>query len=608
MLKRLSLYIKEYKKVSLLSMFFAFLEVIMELLIPYETANLIDKGITPGSFANVIKYGLLMALFSVFALVLGIADGKFAAAAATGFAKNLRSAMYKNIQNFSFKNIDKYSTAGLVTRLTTDVTNVQMAYMMIIRVLIRAPFTTIIAIIMSVIISHRLSSIYLISLIFLIIALSTIVFFATSAFSRVFKKYENLNASVQENIRGIRVVKSFVRESHEKEKFSSAANFIYKLFIKAESIVVFNFPVMMITVYGTLLALSWFGAKYIVAGKLTTGQLTSMLSYAMNIFMGLMFLTMVFVMITMSVASARRIDEVISEVSFISEKKDALRELKDGSISFENVSFSYGEKEEPQDFEDSVGFSAFKRNKKKISKNKEAVPYVLSDISFEIKSGETVGILGGTGSGKSTLVSLISRMYDTSCGKVSVGGTDVRDLGIKELRNGVSMVLQQNELFSGTILDNLRWGDENASLNDCIKACKISCADEFINEFPDKYETEIEQGGVNISGGQKQRICIARALLKKPKILILDDSTSAVDTATEKKISSAMKDIIPETTKIIISQRISAIKDADKIIVLDGGRLSGIGTNEELMKNNEIYRTTAESQQTHGDFDMEVEN
>lgn len=608
MIKRLSLYIKEYKKVSLLSMFFAFLEVIMELLIPYETANLIDKGITPGSFANVIKYGLLMALFSVFALVLGIADGKFAAAAATGFAKNLRSAMYKNIQNFSFKNIDKYSTAGLVTRLTTDVTNVQMAYMMIIRVLIRAPFTTIIAIIMSVIISHRLSSVYLISLIFLIIALSTIVFFATSAFSRVFKKYENLNASVQENIRGIRVVKSFVRESHEKEKFSSAAKFIYKLFVKAESIVVFNFPVMMITVYATLLALSWFGAKYIVAGELTTGQLTSMLSYAMNIFMGLMFLTMVFVMITMSVASARRIDEVISEVSFISEKKDALRELKDGSISFENVSFSYGEKEEPQDFEDSVGFSAFKRNKKKISKKKEAVPYVLSDISFEIKSGETVGILGGTGSGKSTLVSLISRMYDTSCGKVSVGGTDVRDLGIKELRNGVSMVLQQNELFSGTILDNLRWGDENASLNDCIKACKISCADEFINEFPDKYETEIEQGGVNISGGQKQRICIARALLKKPKILILDDSTSAVDTATEKKISTAMKDIIPETTKIIISQRISAIKDADKIIVLDGGRLSGIGTNEELMKNNEIYRTTAESQQTHGDFDMEVEN
>lgn len=580
----------------------------MEVLIPYETANLIDKGISQGSFEDVAKYGSLMALFSVLALALGIADGKLAASAATGFAKNLRSAMYKNIQRFSFKNIDKYSTAGLVTRLTTDITNVQMAYMMIIRVLIRAPFTTVIAVIMSVIISRRLSSIYLISMIFLIVALSVIVFFATSAFSRVFKKYENLNASVQENVRGIRVVKSFVREPYEKEKFSAAAKLIYKLFVKAESVVVFNFPVMMITIYSTLLALSWLGAKYIVAGELTTGQLTSMLSYAMNIFMGLMFLTMVFVMITMSTASARRIDEVISEKPGITEKENAIREISDGSISFENVSFSYGVKEEPEDFEDSVGFRVFKRNKTKIIEKNENAPDVLSDISFKIKSGETVGILGGTGSGKSTLVSLIPRMYDVRCGKILVGGNDVRDLGIKELRDSVSMVLQQNELFSGTILENLRWGDENASVEACKNACKISCADDFINELPDKYETKIEQGGANVSGGQKQRLCIARALLKKPKILILDDSTSAVDTATDKRIRTAMKSIIPETTKIIISQRISSIKDADKIIVLDGGKISGIGTDEELMKNNEIYRTTAESQQTPGDFDMEAEN
>lgn len=608
MIKRLSMHIKQYKGASALSMLFAFLEVITEVLIPYETANLIDRGISQDSMQNVAKYGALMAILSLLALVLGIADGKLAAYAATGFAENLRSAMYKNIQRFSFKNIDKYSTAGLITRLTTDITNVQMAYMMIIRVLVRAPFTTIIAVVMSVVISRRLSSVYLVSLVFLMLALSAIVFFATSAFSRVFKKYENLNASVQENVRGIRVVKSFVREQYEKEKFSASAKLIYKLFVKAESVVVFNFPVMMITIYSTILALSWFGAKYIVSGSLTTGQLTSMLSYTMNIFMGLMFLTMVFVMITMSAASARRIDEVISEVPSITEKENAKREIKDGSISFENVSFSYGIKEKPQDFEESVGFGVFKRNKRKADEKTDKAPNVLSDISFEIKSGETVGIIGGTGSGKSTLVSLIPRMYDVNCGKISVGGTDVRDLGIKELRNSVSMVLQQNELFSGTVLENLRWGDENASLEDCVKACKISCADQFINELSDKYETKIEQGGANVSGGQKQRLCIARALLKKPKILILDDSTSAVDTATEQSIRNAMKNEIPEMTKIIISQRISSIKDADKIIVLDGGKISGIGTDAELMKNNEIYKSTAESQQTPGDFDMEAKH
>lgn len=573
MLRTLGKQIKEYKKASILTPVFVTCEVIMELLIPILMAKIIDDGIGKGNDTLVYKVGALMAVLAMLSLLFGILNGKYAAEASTGFAKNLRKGMYENIQNFSFSNIDKYSTAGLVTRMTTDVTNVQNAYQMIIRMCARAPMMLIIAVIMSISISPKLSMIFIVAIIFLGGCLALIVYSAFGVFDKVFKKYDNVNASVQENVNAIRVVKAYVREDYENKKFNRAIEEVYRLFVKAESRVTLNNPVMMVTVYGCILALSWFGAKMIVVNELTTGELVSLFSYIMNIMISLMMISMAFVMITMARASAERIAEVLNEKSDLTNNDNPVYSVKNGDIDFNQVNFKYKSTSEEM---------------------------VLSNIDVHIKSGETIGIIGGTGSSKSSFVNLISRLYDVTDGEVKVGGINVKDYDIETLRNEVSVVLQKNVLFSGTIKENLRWGNKNATDEELVTACKLACADEFIEKFPDGYDTYIEQGGSNVSGGQKQRLCIARALLKKPKILILDDSTSAVDTATDAKIRANMKKSIPGTTKLIIAQRISSVQESDKIIVLDDGHIDGFGTHEELLANNEIYKEVYYSQ-TKGD-------
>lgn len=581
MIKTLAKCIGKYKKESIITPIFTAIEVFLEILIPFITASIIDKGIQAGDMRKVGIYGGIMLVIAFLSLFCGIQAGKYAAAASTGFACNLREKMYENIQTFSFSNIDKFSTAGLVTRMTTDVTNVQNAYQMIIRIAVRAPLMMICSITMCVIISPRLSIIFFVALIFLGFVLFFIIYKVTPVFTSGFEKYDELNASVQENISGIRVVKAFVREDHEKKKFNKAADNLYKTFVKAESFLAFNNPTMMLVVYGCIVALSWFASHFIVSGSITTGNLTSMFSYVMSMLMSLMMLSMIFVMVSMSAASARRISEVLNEKADLANPEKPYEEVEDGRIDFNHVNFSY---------------------------RKNSTEDTLHDIDIHINAGETIGIIGGTGCGKSSFVSLISRLYDVTEGSVCVGGKDVRTYDMDALRNQVAVVLQKNVLFSGTILDNLRWGDDNASYEDCVEACKQACADEFIERMPKKYDTWIEQGGTNVSGGQRQRLCIARALLKKPKVLILDDSTSAVDTATDAKIKQAFAHKIPGTTKLIVSQRISSIQDADRIIVLEDGKVSGFDTHENLMENNKVYREICEVQmQGGGDFDESAE-
>ena len=581
MIKTLAKCIGKYKKESIISPIFTAVEVFLEILIPFITASIIDKGIQAGDMRKVGIYSGIMLIIAFLSLFCGIQAGKYAAATSTGFACNLREKMYENIQTFSFSNIDKFSTAGLVTRMTTDVTNVQNAYQMIIRSAVRAPLMMICSITMCVIISPRLSIIFLVALIFLGFVLFFIIYKVTPIFTSGFEKYDELNASVQENISGIRVVKAFVREEHENKKFNKAADNLYKTFVKAESFLAFNNPTMMLVVYGCIVALSWFASHFIVSGSITTGNLTSMFSYVMNMLMALMILSMIFVMVSMSAASARRISEVLNEKADLANPEKPYEEVEDGRIDVNHVNFSY---------------------------RKNSTEDTLHDIDIHINAGETIGIIGGTGCGKSSFVSLISRLYDVTEGSVCVGGKDVRTYDMDALRNQVAVVLQKNVLFSGTILDNLRWGDDNASYEDCVEACKQACADEFIERMPKKYDTWIEQGGTNVSGGQRQRLCIARALLKKPKVLILDDSTSAVDTATDAKIKQAFAQKIPGTTKLIVSQRISSIQDADRIIVLEDGKVSGFDTHENLMENNKVYREICEVQmQGGGDFDESAE-
>lgn len=581
MIKTLAKCIGKYKKESIITPIFTAVEVFLEILIPFITASIIDKGIQAGDMRKVGIYGGIMLVIAFLSLFCGIQAGKYAAAASTGFACNLREKMYENIQTFSFSNIDKFSTAGLVTRMTTDVTNVQNAYQMIIRIAVRAPLMMICSITMCVIISPRLSLIFFVAFIFLGFVLFFIIYKVTPVFTSGFEKYDELNASVQENISGIRVVKAFVREDHEKKKFNKAADNLYKTFVKAESFLAFNNPTMMLVVYGCIVALSWFASHFIVSGSITTGNLTSMFSYVMSMLMSLMMLSMIFVMVSMSAASARRISEVLNEKADLANPEKPYEEVEDGRIDFNHVNFSY---------------------------RKNSTEDTLHDIDIHINAGETIGIIGGTGCGKSSFVSLISRLYDVTEGSVCVGGKDVRTYDMDALRNQVAVVLQKNVLFSGTILDNLRWGDDNASYEDCVEACKQACADEFIERMPKKYDTWIEQGGTNVSGGQRQRLCIARALLKKPKVLILDDSTSAVDTATDAKIKQEFAQKIPGTTKLIVSQRISSIQDADRIIVLEDGKVSGFDTHENLMQNNKVYREICEVQmQGGGDFDESAE-
>lgn len=581
MIKTLAKCMGKYKKESIITPIFTAVEVFLEILIPFITASIIDKGIQAGDMRKVGIYGGIMLIIAFLSLFCGIQAGKYGAAASTGFACNLREKMYENIQTFSFSNIDKFSTAGLVTRMTTDVTNVQNAYQMIIRIAVRAPLMMICSITMCVIISPRLSIIFLVALIFLGFVLFFIIYKVTPIFTSGFEKYDELNASVQENISGIRVVKAFVREEHENKKFNKAADNLYKTFVKAESFLAFNNPTMMLVVYGCIVALSWFASHFIVSGSITTGNLTSMFSYVMNMLMALMILSMIFVMVSMSAASARRISEVLNEKADLANPEKPYEEVEDGRIDFNHVNFSY---------------------------RKNSTEDTLHDIDIHINAGETIGIIGGTGCGKSSFVSLISRLYDVTEGSVCVGGKDVRTYDMDALRNQVAVVLQKNVLFSGTILDNLRWGDDNASYEDCVEACKQACADEFIERMPKKYDTWIEQGGTNVSGGQRQRLCIARALLKKPKVLILDDSTSAVDTATDAKIKQAFAQKIPGTTKLIVSQRISSIQDADRIIVLEDGKVSGFDKHENLMENNKVYREICEVQmQGGGDFDESAE-
>lgn len=577
MLKTLGAQIKEYKWASIATPVFMLLEVAVDTIIPLLMASIIDNGVNMGDTRHIYIMGVWMIVAALFGLLTGCLGAKYGAKAAMGFGKNLRAAMFRNIQTFSFANIDRFSSASLVTRMTTDVTNIQNAYMMLLRIAMRAPASIICAMAMSFFISPRLATIYLIAVILLGALLLFISKAAMKYFDRAFKRYDDLNESVQENVSAIRVVKAYVREDYEKKRFSKATQNIYDVFVKAESLVVYNSPLMQFTVYACILLISWLGAHMVVSSTLTTGDLMALLTYCMNILMNLMMLSMVFVMISLSLASARRISEVLNEQSTLHNPKEPLYDVPDGSISFKHVTFRYSDTAETP---------------------------VLSDINLDIKSGETIGIIGGTGSSKSSLVNLISRLYDTDTGSVIVGGHDVREYDMDTLRNKVAVVLQQNVLFSGTILENLRWGDKNATTDECIEACKMACADDFIESFPDKYNTYIEQGGTNVSGGQKQRLCIARALLKKPRILILDDSTSAVDTATDSKIRAALAKTIPGTTKLIIAQRISSVMDADRIIVMNDGKVDGFDTHENLLKNNEIYRDVYDSQTNGGgDFD-----
>ena len=578
MIRRLAGEIREYKRDTILTPIFTALEVVMEVAIPFIMAFIIDEGINKGNMQNVVKYGSIMVVMSFLALFFGFRAGRCAASASTGFAKNLRKDMFTKTQDFSFQNIDKFSTAGLVTRMTTDVTRIQNAFQMLLRIGVRPPVMLTVSVVMCFIISKDLSVIFLFAIPILAICLGIIVKHANVAFRATFAKYDDLNASVQENVTAIRTVKAFVREDYENVKFTKAANGLKDMFIHAEKIIALNNPVMNLVVNGCIIALSWFGAQHVIAGSITTGNLTSLFSYVMNVFISLMMLSFAFVMITMSVAAAQRITEVLDEEPSLANKEEVITEVKNGEIDFEHVNFSYetegtGEK-------------------------------VLKDINLHINSGETIGILGPTGAGKSTFVALISRLYDVDDGCVKVAGIDVRDYDMEVLRDSVSVVLQKNVLFSGTILDNLRWGNENATEEECIEACKLACADEFIRKLPDGYNTYIEQGGTNVSGGQKQRLCIARALLKKPKILILDDSTSAVDTHTDSQIRQAFRDYIPETTKLIISQRISSLEDADRVLVMHRGEVSGFDTPENLLETNEIYREVYDTQVSGGgDFD-----
>ena len=579
MIKKLASHLGEYRRAAILTPMFSALEAVMDILLPTIMAFIIDLGIEKGNMNAIVKYGLLTFAVAAIALLLGVLAGKYAAEASTGFAGNLRDAMYENIQHYSFSNIDKFSTAGLVTRMTTDVTNLQNAFQMMERMCVRAPVHLVFALIMTFSIGGPLALIFVVAIAFLLAVLASIMVPTFKIFDRVFKNYDNLNSSVQENVSAIRVVKSFVREGFENEKYTKACEGLYQQFVNAESRLSFNNPAMLTAIYGCNIALSWFGAKYILHGALTTGQLNALFGYIMNILMALMMLSMAFVMISMSAASAKRIVEVLDEKTDLPPAKAPVQEVKDGSIRFDHVTFKY--------------------------KHGSGQP-VLNDITFDIKPGETLGIIGGTGSAKSSLVQLIPRLYDAETGTVSVGGVDVRDYNLDVLRHEVSMVLQKNVLFSGTILDNLRWGNENASEEECIRVAKLACADEFIERFPDKYNTWIEQGGSNVSGGQKQRLTIARALLRKPKVLILDDSTSAVDTATDAKIRKAFREEIPGTTKIIIAQRISSVQDADRILVLDNGQINGLGTHEELLRTNAIYQEVYNSQtQGGGDFDKQ---
>jgi ATP-binding cassette subfamily B protein len=577
MVRRLLREVKEFRKDSIITPLSMIGEVIMELLVPYLMASIIDDGIEAGDMGKVLLVGGLMLVSAAMGLLFGLLGARFGARAATGFARNLREAMFNKIQTYSFANIDHFSTAGLVTRLTTDVTNIQNAYQMVLRMAMRAPFSLIIAMVMAFTINARIASIYLVAVVLLACVLSLIIRRATATFMQAFPKYDELNASVQENVSAIRVVKAFVREDEEISKFHRAADGIYKIFVKAEKNVIVNFPILQLTVDTCILLISWIGAKMIASSQLTTGELTSLLAYCMSILMNLMMLSMIFVMISMSMASMRRVYEVLEEVPDIANPQQPLMEVPDGSISFRNVSFSY---------------------------HKEGGEPILRDINLEIAPGQTIGIMGGTGSSKTSLVNLISRLYDVKDGEVLVGGHNVKEYDLEVLRNQVAVVLQKNELFSGSILDNLRWGKQDATEEECRTACRIACADEFIENMPDGYLTHIEQGGTNVSGGQKQRLCIARALLKQPKILILDDSTSAVDTATDAKIRRAFREDLPKMTKLIIAQRITRVQEADKILVLDEGEIKGFGTHEELLETNEIYREVYESQ-TGGSRDFD---
>ena len=578
MIRTFARYIGQYKRDAILTPLCTALEVLMEILIPFVTASIIDEGIQAGDMGKVWLYGGLMLALAFLSLFFGAMAGKLGASASSGFAANLRQGMFENIQRYSFSNIDKFSTASLVTRMTTDVTNTQMAFQMSLRIAVRAPLMLLCSMAMCFVISPRLSLVFLAALVVLGVALFGVMGLTLPIFQQVFRRYDDLNASVQENVSGIRTVKAFVREKFENEKFKSAAENLYKLYVKAESILAVNNPVMMLVIYGCILAISWFGARFIVGGTMTTGNLTSLFSYVISMLMSLMMLSMIFVMVAMSMASFRRIMEVLRERPDLVNPLQALTQIADGSIDFDHVYFTYQPGSES---------------------------YALSDIDLHIKAGETIGIIGGTGCGKSSLVNLISRMYDVSQGAVKVGGKDVRSYDLETLRDNVAVVLQKNVLFSGTILENLRWGKADAALEECEEACRLACADEFIQRFPQKYDTWIDQGGLNVSGGQRQRLCIARALLKSPKVLILDDSTSAVDTATDRKIREAFARHIPGTTKLIISQRVSSIQDADRILVLENGKIAGFGTHEELLEQNKIYREIVEAQtQAGGDFDQ----
>ena len=577
-MKKVLQQLKQYKRDSLLCIGLTALEVIMEILLPFITAIIIDQGLEQSNLPVVYRYGILMVVMAFLSLIFGALAGKFAASASSGFAANLREAIYDRIQTFSFSNIDKFSVPGLVTRMTTDVTNVQMAFMMVIRVAVRSPLTLVFSYIMCLIINVQLSLTFLIAVVFLVVVIGAIMLATLKIFDQVFKKYDDLNASVQENVSAIRVVKAFVREDYENKKFARASQNLYNLFVKAEGLLAFNNPAMMVAVYFCIIMVSWLGAHFIVGGSLTTGDLTSLFSYIMSLLMSLMMLSMVVVMISMSLASIHRIREVLNEIPDLKDPEQPVEEVADGSIDFDHVSFSY-----------------------KHGSGKDA----LTDIDLHIHSGETIGVIGGTGAGKSSLVNLICRLYDVDEGTVKVGGLDVRRYDMEALRNQVSVVLQKNTLFSGTILENLRWGNPEATEEECVEACEAACADEFIDRMPDGYRTRIERGGSNVSGGQKQRLCIARALLKRPKVLILDDSTSAVDTATDAKIRAAFARIIPGTTKIIIAQRISSVQDADRILVLDNGRVDAFDTHENLLKTNAIYQEIYESQiKGGGDFDQ----
>lgn len=580
MIRTLLAQLKQYRSASILAPVFTTGEVLMEVLIPFVTASIIDKGIEAGNIHQVYLYGGIMLMMAFLSLTFGVLAGRYAARASSGFACNLRDGIYEKVQSFAFSNIDKYSTAGLVTRMTTDITNIQNAYQMILRIAVRAPLMLVCSMLMCFLISVKLSMIFLAAILILAVALIFIMTRTLPVFTRVFRKYDDLNASVQENVSAIRVVKAFVREDYENEKFQKAAENLYGLFVKAESILALNNPVMMTVVYGCILAISWFGAHFIVSGDLTTGNLTSLFSYVMSVLMSLMMLSMIFVMITMSAASGRRVAEVLNEVPDMSDPEEPEKNVADGSIDFNHVNFSYKHGDGER---------------------------TLTDIDLHIRSGETIGIIGGTGCGKSSLVSLVSRLYDVDSGSVCIGGKDVRFYDTETLRNQVAVVLQKNVLFSGTILDNLRWGKEDATEEECAEACRQACADEFIRRLPDGYNTWIEQGGSNVSGGQKQRLCIARALLKKPKILILDDSTSAVDTATDAKIRTALSETISGTTKLIVAQRISSVQDAERILVLEGGKINGFDSHENLLETNQIYREIYEVQtQGGGDFDHPV--